>query len=376
MTSEVSQPTTQHALGHCDFGRRGLTSDLRRELSWLQDRVSSSMHTRGSSDPARGVGTSSTPSVQVDATVTPPHLIQLVRTRVQPLHPRSDNGNRLSLPRTTVGCPAPVGEGWRGVVPASPRRRGLLVVCSTRVRPCDLSTLISGGIVWRAQRFCTRESVTGESGDDARMCALRIADSSDAVPIIPLTSVCCCQSQIRFMSTSVRRAPTKTVNSTSSTRSSLLLTDVSALATHRLSRVCTPRSERQVLEMLEWARKEGRRVIVAGAAHTMGSHTLCEDGLLLQMKFLNSVQFDTEKRTVTAQAGAKWSEVIRVLNMYGRTPRTLQSYCSFTVIIHASIAGCSGLRCSHCAEETFLLIAVLVPSGRWFDRCQCPRYHE
>jgi FAD/FMN-containing dehydrogenase len=38
-----------------------------------------------------------------------------------------------------------------------------------------------------------------------------------------------------------------------------------------------------------------------------------------------------EKMTVFTQPGATWGDLIEFLNPYGYSPKTMQSYCSFSV---------------------------------------------
>lgn len=55
------------------------------------------------------------------------------------------------------------------------------------------------------------------------------------------------------------------------------------------------------------------------------------NGIVIDMQFINQISFDTCSNNVTVGAGALWSDVIFTLNHYGKAPRTLQSYCTFSV---------------------------------------------
>jgi FAD/FMN-containing dehydrogenase/SAM-dependent methyltransferase len=76
---------------------------------------------------------------------------------------------------------------------------------------------------------------------------------------------------------------------------------------------------------------------VRGTAHSMGGHTLCPwggggGGLQLDMRHMNRLLWISPTRMLaTVEAGMQWSELIRVANVYGLAPMTLQSYSSFSI---------------------------------------------
>ena len=55
-------------------------------------------------------------------------------------------------------------------------------------------------------------------------------------------------------------------------------------------------------------------------------------GFIIDMKFMNRIsEFDEISGLITVQPGATWSDLIKFLNHYGRSPATLQSYSSFSI---------------------------------------------
>lgn len=107
--------------------------------------------------------------------------------------------------------------------------------------------------------------------------------------------------------------------------------DVSRMSATHVSRIVEPLSEEDVFESLEDALSSGRTVTARGTRHAMGGHSMSKDGIILDMKRVDHVVFDASSDTVRCGAGAKWSDVISLLNRYGKAPRTLQSYCTFSV---------------------------------------------
>ena len=93
------------------------------------------------------------------------------------------------------------------------------------------------------------------------------------------------------------------------------------------------------------------QVSIRGAQHSMGGHTITPDGHVIDMRHFDSLRYDPEQDLVTAGSGAhvflshpflspltsltafsyilQWSDLIRYLNSFGKSPRTMQSYSTF-----------------------------------------------
>lgn len=115
------------------------------------------------------------------------------------------------------------------------------------------------------------------------------------------------------------------------TYSKFTLNDIGGFERTSLSNVFFPRTTQNIQQILKKAKLDNKYVCVRGTNHTMGGHTLVENGYLLDMKFCNQISYNKETKRVTVETGAHWSDVIRTLNEYGRSPIVLQSYCSFSV---------------------------------------------
>lgn len=63
----------------------------------------------------------------------------------------------------------------------------------------------------------------------------------------------------------------------------------------------------------------------------MGGHTIAPDGHVIDMRHFTTMQYDPVSGLVTAGAGAQWSDLIYYLNQFGKSPRTMQSYATFSV---------------------------------------------
>lgn len=97
------------------------------------------------------------------------------------------------------------------------------------------------------------------------------------------------------------------------------------------------------------AARLGLKVIARGTQHCMGAHSVClsplphsptshqtltpvhkvaAGGIIVDMRYMNSVTYNPDDQSATCSAGATWKDVIFATNAFGRSPRTLQSYAS------------------------------------------------
>jgi FAD/FMN-containing dehydrogenase len=87
----------------------------------------------------------------------------------------------------------------------------------------------------------------------------------------------------------------------------------------------------QLRDLLRRARSEHLGVAVAGARHSMGGHTICPDGIVLDMLPFNRLDLDAQAGILHAGAGARWSEVIPYLDARGFSVAVMQSNNNFSV---------------------------------------------
>jgi FAD/FMN-containing dehydrogenase len=109
------------------------------------------------------------------------------------------------------------------------------------------------------------------------------------------------------------------------------LNDVSRMNETPVTSVHQPRSLAEVQGLLALAAARGLPLVCRGTKHSMGGHSLAPSAIVLDMAYLNAVTIDASARTAAVGAGATWAAVIEAANIHGLTPRTLQSYCTFSV---------------------------------------------
>ncbi|KYQ88882.1 hypothetical protein DLAC_10691 [Tieghemostelium lacteum] len=139
---------------------------------------------------------------------------------------------------------------------------------------------------------------------------------------------------------------------------SIILDDVSRLNACKVYSLNQVRTIEDVQRVLKSANENDQVVSIRGTKHSMGGHTLNRDGVVIDMKYITHMKYHNEERQVTVGTGAMWSDLIVFLNNYAKAPRTLQSYCSFSVGGTLSVNG-HGITTDYCLAESvvrFLLI--------------------
>lgn len=87
----------------------------------------------------------------------------------------------------------------------------------------------------------------------------------------------------------------------------------------------------QLTLLIKQTNAEGKKISIAGAQHSMGGHTIYPDAILLDMKTLKYLEFDSTTNILTAGSGALWADIIPFLNQRGKSVSIMQSNNSFTV---------------------------------------------
>lgn len=93
---------------------------------------------------------------------------------------------------------------------------------------------------------------------------------------------------------------------------------------------------KQLQALVRRATAEGRKISVAGSAHSMGGHTLVNGGWRVQMRVpafqhIDPVRIENGKATVRVGAGVTWHQLLRALDREGWSVAIMQSNDDFTV---------------------------------------------
>lgn len=90
-------------------------------------------------------------------------------------------------------------------------------------------------------------------------------------------------------------------------------------------------AEKQLAELLQFARTNHLKVSIAGARHSMGGHVIYPDGIVIDMLPFNHMELDGTNLVLHIQAGARWGEVIPFLNKHGLSVEVMQSNDDFSI---------------------------------------------
>jgi FAD/FMN-containing dehydrogenase len=90
-------------------------------------------------------------------------------------------------------------------------------------------------------------------------------------------------------------------------------------------------AEQQLRDLLLRARRDRLRVSIAGARHSMGGHTICPEGVYLNMLPFKRMELDAGPQILHVGAGARWADVIAFLDPKGFSVAVMQATHNFSV---------------------------------------------
>ncbi|CAF5155546.1 unnamed protein product, partial [Rotaria sp. Silwood1] len=85
------------------------------------------------------------------------------------------------------------------------------------------------------------------------------------------------------------------------------------------------------------------------------------------LKYMHYIEYDEFTKEVLVEAGATWTHVINKLNLYGRSPVVMQSYCTFSVAGTISV-NAHGITSDHAMIESVISIEYIDMNGK-IDEC-------
>ena len=142
----------------------------------------------------------------------------------------------------------------------------------------------------------------------------------------------------------------------------LKVDDVSRMNATPVSRLFMVRNKEDVKHVLHVAREEGVSVSMRGTKHSMGGHTIAENGFIMDMDRINHMKYNKNSSSVTLGPGALWSNVVFYLNRFGMSPRTLQSYSTFSVGGSLSV-NAHGITSDDSVQESVLSLTLIKWDG-------------
>jgi FAD/FMN-containing dehydrogenase len=142
--------------------------------------------------------------------------------------------------------------------------------------------------------------------------------------------------------------------------------DVTRMNATGVSAVFHPRGPEDIQQVIALARKQGTPISIRGTRHCMGAHTIAARGFVIDCRRLRCLSFDPSTRIVTTGPGNTWADLIRYLNQFGFSPRTMQSYSTFSV--GGSIAvGAHGITTDMPVSESVLWLKLVDAQATLID---------
>ena len=142
----------------------------------------------------------------------------------------------------------------------------------------------------------------------------------------------------------------------------LKVDDVSRMNATPVRRLFMVRDKDDVRHVLHLARTQSVPVSMRGTKHSMGGHTIAENGFVMDMDRINHMEYHQECSSVTLGPGALWSNVVFYLNRFGMSPRTLQSYSTFSVGGSLSV-NAHGITSDDSVQESVLSLTLIKWDG-------------
>ena len=148
-----------------------------------------------------------------------------------------------------------------------------------------------------------------------------------------------------------------------SNKNSCFVNNVTQMSQTCVERIVFPRNTEDVKHVLCMAREQGRSVSIRGTKHSMGGQTMKEGGFVIDTEKMNHMQYNVKDKTCTVGPGATWADMIYYLNEYGMSPRTMQSYSSFSVGGTVSVNG-HGITTDYALYESIVEFKLVLWNGK------------
>jgi FAD/FMN-containing dehydrogenase len=107
--------------------------------------------------------------------------------------------------------------------------------------------------------------------------------------------------------------------------------------------ILVPETKTKIIEQLKqiirYAKANQLKISIAGARHSMGGHTMYENGVVINMLPYKEMVLDTITNVLTIGSGALWEDAIQFLDKSGKSISIMQAFSSFSVGGSLSVNG-------------------------------------
>jgi FAD/FMN-containing dehydrogenase len=109
------------------------------------------------------------------------------------------------------------------------------------------------------------------------------------------------------------------------------INDASGINRTAIYGIIEVKTEEDIKNCLLFAKKNGLKISIAGAKHSMGGQAFATNTLVLNMLHFNNMSLDSENKVLTVQSGAIWHDIQNYLNKYHLSVQAMQSIDILTV---------------------------------------------
>jgi FAD/FMN-containing dehydrogenase len=124
-----------------------------------------------------------------------------------------------------------------------------------------------------------------------------------------------------------------------------------------------PKNKKELIHFLKFARAQHppRPLSLLGNGYSHGGHTIVDDGTQINLKNLKYIYYNFNSKSVYAEAGATWADVLQVIVRYGRCVHEMPSCLNFTVGGSISVNAHGRGLLVGALSESIVSMHVLVP---------------
>lgn len=138
--------------------------------------------------------------------------------------------------------------------------------------------------------------------------------------------------------------------------------DASCLNKTLIAGIAEIKSEKDIINALEFAKANNLKVSVAGSQHSMGGQTFTRGALVLDIKPLKTIEILQENR-VKVGAGTTWADLQKHLDQNGYAVKAMQSINIFTVSGTVSVNAHGIAHDPGSINSTIRSIRLILPDG-------------
>lgn len=131
--------------------------------------------------------------------------------------------------------------------------------------------------------------------------------------------------------------------------------------------------EKQLKDILKYAKENNLKISIAGAKHSMGGHTIYPNGIVLNMLPYKQMELDTTNNILTIGSGALWEDALKYLDKHGKSIAIMQAFSSFSIGGSISVNGHGWQKDLPPISSSIISFTLLTPNG---EIVNCSRHEN